>query len=342
MVKFKVNYKLTIAVVIIVLSAIVYFLTTIKSKKENTESISNKKGLTYSAWLWTSPDSMTKNEVEKMLEHASNYNIKVVYVRLDDYTDIYMIKNVAERNRRVSEFDESVKNFIDIANKFGIVVEALGGNVNWAEESETIYPQTLFKAVMNYNANNPNYQLSGIHFDVETHNSESYKDNKDNALNNFLDLVSNMVSTKENYETKTGRDFKLGFAIPFWYDNQNNNGVEIELNGQKKPIAYHILDLLNHSDHNYVVLMDYRNYADGTDGSIANALNEFEYAEKNAKKVKIVIGQETSKVEPKKITFYDTSKSKFFTEAKKIYESFSMFNTFGGIAIHHLPSFIDL
>ena len=66
--------------------------------------------------------------------------------------------------------------------------------------------------------------------------------------------------------------------------------------------------------------MDYRNIADGNDGSIENAQTDIKYISENCPDLQFIIGQETSNVSPSKITFYGTSK-KYFKEENYIIRS---------------------
>lgn len=297
----------------------------------------------FSAWLWDSPDIFTKDDLIKMFQLAQSEKITMIYLRMDDYADIYKIKDGNKKITRIKKLNDAAQQFIALAREYNIKVQALGGNTGWADPSERSYPDLFFDGVLNYNNSNIEDQFVGIQFDVESYNSAAYKKNKNQTLTNYLDFVQEMIDKKQKNTATVKNNFYLGFAIPFWYDNENNNGVA--LNWREfglKPVAYHLFDILNKTTGGYVVLMDYRNYAVGIDGSIENARNEIEYASKNSPEIKIIIGQETTNVSPSKITFYNTSKEIFRGEVSKIIEAFKFYNVFTGIAIHHLSSYIDL
>jgi hypothetical protein len=139
-----------------------------------------------------------------------------------------------------------------------------------------------------------------------------------------------------------GKSFAIGFTVPFLYVEPSND-ITLDWNGQgSKLVSYHLLGILNQTPGGYIVFMDYRNFADGNDGSIQHAQPLFDYASKNAPNVKIVIGQETTDVAPAKITFFNTSKQEFMAEAEKLLQAFGSYQDFGGIAIHDLPNYINL
>lgn len=291
-----------------------------------------------SAWLWDSPDTFTRDELVKMFQIAQSSKITTIYLRMDDYAYIYGMKSGEEKTAKIKKLNDAARQFILLAGTYRIKVQALGGDTGWADPTERMYPNHFFDGVLQYNAENPDAQFVGIQFDVESHNSAFYKINKTKTLINYLDFVQEMVNKKPKTST-----FSMGFAIPFWYDNQNNNGVVLDWRTYgSKPVAYHLFDMLNTTLGGYAVLMDYRNYAEGRDGSIENAKNEIEYVSQNDPHVKIIIGQETTEVSPSKITFYGTDKNYYNAETAKIVQTYRQYPEFAGIAIHHLQSYIDL
>lgn len=291
----------------------------------------------FSAWLWDSPDSFTREELVKMFEIAESEKITTIYLRMDDYADIYEIKDNNEKLRRLQVLNSAAENFIILALKYGIKVQALGGNTTWAEPANLSYPNLFFNGVVDYNASHPDAQFVGIQFDVESNNSPSYRLNKQKALLEYLDFVEDMVARKPK------GNFLIGFAIPFLYSTEGNAEGTVDWDGRgSKLVSYHMFDLLNKTTGGYVAFMNYRNFAEGSDGSIERAEDIFNYVSKNDYRVKIVIGQETDKVSPAKITFHDTSKAYFKKEVAKVVSAFEQYPQFAGIAIHHLQSYIDL
>lgn len=290
-----------------------------------------------SAWLWESPDTFTKAQLDKMFTIAKAEKITMIYIRMDDYIDLYSIKDANVKAQKIATMDAAAKQFITTAATYGIKVQALGGDTGWSELAQRDYAYKVFDGVMNYNKANPTAKFAGIQYDVEANNDPAYKIDKTKVLKNYLDFAKIMTD-----KSKANGYFPLGFAIPFWYDNENNNGVIVDWGGKgAKPVGYHLFDIL-HNTNGYAVLMDYRNYASGVDGSIANAKNELNYVKANSLKTVIIVGQETTDVLPRKITFYNMSKTIFKVEAAKIVAALAPNLNFGGIAIHHLPSYIDL
>jgi hypothetical protein len=338
------QYKKGLGIVAGVIAVLaVFFLYSGKNRDGIQNTISSHfSSKSLSAWLWESPDTFSEERLRKMFQIAEGEGITTIFLRMDDYADIYEMKDGSEKTNKIENLDGAARKFITLAKDYNIDVQALGGNTNWAEPDQLFYPDLFFEGVIRYNESSPvNARFTGIQFDVESNNSALYKKNKAEALTKYLKFVERMIDKKRS-SSATSNNFSIGFATPFWYDNQNNNGVIVNWNNNLKPVGYHLFDILNGIENSYIVIMDYRNYADGVDGSIENAKNEIVYASQNAPKVKILIGQETTKVSPAKITFNDTSKKYFKGEAAKIVSAFSNYPVFGGISIHDLPSYIDL
>ena len=72
-------------------------------------------------------------------------------------------------------------------------------------------------------------------------------------------------------------NFKLGYAIPSFFDNANR---AVTWGGTNKPAAYHLLDILNTVPNGYIAIMAYREKAEGTNGTIAISNGEVEYSRK--------------------------------------------------------------
>jgi hypothetical protein len=75
-------------------------------------------------------------------------------------------------------------------------------------------------------------------------------------------------------------------------------------NGTTKPAAYHTIDMVADLPTAYVLVMSYRNFAPGTDGSIYHARRELRYVRGVGAACGLVIGQEYADSAPPKITFH--------------------------------------
>ena len=125
-----------------------------------------------------------------------------------------------------------------------------------------------------------------------------------------------------------GSSLLVGPAMPFWFD-----GIEdVEWNGQRRKLNEFVQDI-----YDYVAIMDYRNVAEGSDSIVSLALDELDYADRINKKV--MIGIETLKTTPEKVTFFGKG-GIYFEEQLALAESaMTQHQSFGGFVVHHLKSY---
>ena len=62
-------------------------------KKAIPTKVVNPSAKNLSAWLWDAPDTFTKAQLDKMFTIAKAEKITMIYVRMDDYIDLYSIKD---------------------------------------------------------------------------------------------------------------------------------------------------------------------------------------------------------------------------------------------------------
>ena len=127
-------------------------------------------------------------------------------------------------------------------------------------------------------------------------------------------------------------DLLLTVDIPFWFDS-----ISAEYDGHTRPLNQHVQNLADQ-----VVLMDYRDVAEGDDGIIQHAAVEMLYAMQIGRQV--VVGVETNKVttEPEKITFYEEGEQAMEAALAVVLDTYGESPAFGGIAIHDYLGYEDL
>jgi len=128
-----------------------------------------------------------------------------------------------------------------------------------------------------------------------------------------------------------GSTMQVGPAMPFWFD-----GIEdVEWEGTRRPLSERVQDL-----YDYVAIMDYRNFAEGSDSIISHAEDELAYADRIGRPV--MIGVETLKTTPPKVTFFGKG-NKYFEEQLALAQAgLSRHRSFGGFVVHHLDSYRTL
>jgi hypothetical protein len=135
------------------------------------------------------------------------------------------------------------------------------------------------------------------------------------------------------------RRLELGFAVPFWFDGRDGSPGPVPFKGATKPAIHHVIDLLKHHRRAYLVVMSYRNVADGADGSIAHARDEFAYARSVGAACGLVVGQQFGDVQPPEVTFHGLDRGDFQRAAERIVEAFGRSPRFRGLAVDDLDAF---
>lgn len=280
-----------------------------------TSNQGNPKPL--SSWLWSSPDMISGNETVKMLNQARKMHIDTVYVDISKYVDII------SSDSEVENYSVSLALFNATAAAKKIKVQALAGHPDWSQPDEQYLPLEIVSFVNKFNSKYPESRFSGIQFDIEFWNRPGFNENSLSEYQFFQELADDVISQHKSLFP----DLPLGFAVPFWTENE---------------LTFPLAQKLSVLPESYLVVMAYRNYAQGSDGTIEIIKDEFDYFSRNRLPTKLFIGQETTDVQPVKITFFGQTHKHLDTEINSIYKHFSSQPNFGGFAIHDLPGFIAL
>ena len=306
-------------------------LKSVISQKEKTE----KSQREYGSWVWTPIMQMTPEYTEEILSESKTNGINVIYLSLDSYLDIFVMEKGSEREKQKKLFSTKVEDFIVRANYKGIEVDAEAGWRNWAEEDNIYKAFAIINYVKSFNATHQN-KFRGFQYDVEPYLLEEYPENTTSILRNFVELVD-----KTAYFLKDS-DLAFSVVIPDFYDEKDDFTPKFSYNGKKESAFKHLLNILEKKENSSIIIMSYRNFAEGDDGSIEVSNNEMQTAKKGKYDTKIIIAQETGDFPPPYITFHNTSKKYFDNELKKINNAFDYHPSFGGIAIHYVNAFLAL
>jgi len=90
----------------------------------------------------------------------------------------------------------------------------------------------------------------------------------------------------------------------------------------------------------YLVIMSYRNFTGGDDGSIAHARNELWYAHKIKAKCGLLVGQQYGLVSPEYITFNGHRRRTFQRAAAQITAAFQRYPQFRGLTVDDVDSYM--
>ncbi len=297
-----------------------------------------------SIWIWENASyNLIFNEgsrkvLDAMAKDTATFNqdpITTLYLGVDEYFGVDMLED--ERDR--------VREFLSWAHDNGYKVHALiaGGTKPPHFGAFERYHDTALKEVeniINYNlSSQQNEQFDGVNIDIEPYIASQFKTDKPSLQIQYLDLLEKMMNLKKVSDSS----LFIGAAIPNWYDSSQHAeditwGPKLEEGPERtKWLSQHIQDILD-----YISIMDYRDFAEGSNGIIERARDEIEYAETIGKPNSVVIGVETKDIadggDPELISFREEGRTYMEAELDKVYEAMNSFSSFGGIALHHYDS----
>jgi hypothetical protein len=301
---------------------------------------------TNAVWDWKNPTTYSEEALRETAEFLFQRQLNTVFLDITVYTQFALIENSEQKNKQILELETSIERYISAMSERGIRVFASSGHTDWSMPQNQAIPLAIQSFVHDYN-NKYSLQFSGIEFDIESYNQQGFTEasftEKELVLLEFLDLVDTIAEAHTAYVTSSGQtDFELGFAVPYWFDNTNQNIRSVSWQDKTGPVLYHLLDRLNGVNRSNIVVMAYRDAALGNDGIIFHSRTEIEYAQSRAPSVEIIIGLETADVEPEKITFYGKSLAELSSEYRLVSEEFEGSGVLGGIAINDLEGLKDL
>lgn len=311
--------------------------TAIRSFKHWSSFFSKKeKGVEEKGtWLWTPTMQMTKEYIDSIVLGAKQNNINTIYVSIDSYLDIFSMPNSPEKNKQKDIFSQKLSYFIEQANKVGIQVDAEAGWRNWAEDGHTYKPFVIASFVKEFNSLNKN-KFRGFQYDIEPYLLDRYETEKESVLKNFVTLMDQTQNFLD------GTDIKFSIVIPSFFDKKDGITPKFSYQGESDYVFGHVMNILERRAGSSIIIMSYRNFAEGKDGAIEISKNEMRTAKSRAYNTKVIIAQETSDVPPPYITFHKTSKDHFLDQVSKIRSAFDSYNNFGGIAVHFANSYLAL
>ncbi len=257
-------------------------------------------------WIWDTPTIMSEREQI------------IAFAKQNDVTDIYLYID----RQKVPAKEYAL--FIKAAARKGIRVEALAGDPSWGLKDNRQSIQEFIEWVKSYNVNvNKEERFSGIHLDIEPYLLPEWKDDKNATLEEWL---SNMEFVAE--EIHSSDRLKIAFDLPFWI-----NGIEIP-GYQDYYLSTWILKRFD-----TLVLMDYRDFAQGDDGIIANALDVVKEA--SALRKSVIVGVDISESkEGSKTTFYEEGSRKMDDELRITKDQLKTYEGFKGVAVHGFPAWV--
>jgi hypothetical protein len=294
------------------------------------------------AYEWHAAGRLPVGEARERLGFLRDHGFRTVYLDFGEYLDVADQPESQQQQDRLAELRSSLRQYVADASDDGLSVHAVGGGPGWTDERLRYLGPMLVELVADYNADvDANERLGGVHFDIEPYAEPSFFDDLAASFTAYLQTVEDIVGTYRPLATQSAnRDLQLGFAIPFWFDAGIGAPGPVRFNGRTKPAAYHVIDMVKDLRRAYLVVMSYRNFAKGADGSIFHAYKEFVYAALIRAKSGLVIGQQFTDVEPAKITFHGRSRQAFANAAEQIIRAYGHLPQFRGLSVDDLDAYM--
>jgi hypothetical protein len=301
--------------------------------------ILQKQGL--ATYQWHGVSRPTTSATGAQFQALPRKGFKAVYLDLSDYLAVVDEAESAGKQARLAQLNLSLNRFVTGSSKLGLAVQAVGGSPKWTSASRRYLAAKLVRAVAEYNTKtSASGRLKGVQFDIEPYADPAFSKDTRTALVEYLKTLQSIVQEYRLQRTRPGNNgLQLGFAVPFWFDGAGQAPGSVSFNGRTKPTVFHLIDMLKELPDAYVVIMSYRNFTSGPDGSIAHAQSEFLYANSVRAKSGLVVGQEFGKVEPAKVTFYGLGPTAFKKASEEIAGAFGRFPQFRGIAVNDMESY---
>ena len=274
-----------------------------------------KAGPVRAMWVWDARIVLGEASSARLLQFCKSHRMDTLYLSAYDLR---------------SPVNERYRQFNRKAHNAGIAVHALAGDPRWGKPQYHHIPLEWVESVRRFNASAAEPErFDGVHHDIEVYLlSKTWRERPELLLGGYLDLNLKIAQKVEQ------DPLLLGVDIPFWFDDDSS--YRILWNGTIKLPAQHVLDTVDS-----ITVMAYRNFAEGSDGTVQLVSLEMAYADQMGKPV--VIGQETQEnLYPSYITFGGTSCDALRREMEKIEGVLGDRSSFGGFAIHHYDSYRKL
>jgi hypothetical protein len=291
---------------------------------------------------WHNAGVLPTAENRRRLKFMRANGFGTVYLELGEYLDAADRPDGPDRRKRLDAIRAKIRRFVATASGLGLTVHAVGGGPTWVGELGYL-GRMLVELVGAYNASvRTPERLRGVQLDIEPYVVDpGFVEGDQDSFGGYLATLFSIVKAYRVVRSKwPNRGLQLGFAIPFWFDAEEGAPGPVLFDGALKPAAHHIVDMVSSLPHAYLVVMSYRNFTQGPDGSIAHARGELRYARAVGARCGLVVGQQYADVQPAYITFHRHSRRAFRRAADDITRAFWRYPQFRGLSVDDLDSFM--
>jgi hypothetical protein len=275
-------------------------------------------------WEWTSAYGMSSASAQQIVNNAAASGFNVIYMTVDSSLNL--------SGTQLTNYEASLNNLLTAAAAKNISVDAEAGASDWALPGNWSNPEAIVSFVANYNQTHQ-VKFRGVQFDVEPYSLSQYTSDPAGILTDYTQMVEALVNQDKNF------GMPLGFCVPFFYTSYAH-APQITVDGITTYPANQLVRLLNELPNGRLMLMAYRNTANGSDGTLEISTPYLQAA--NGTKVKVIVGQETGNVQPSYITFFGMTKVQMAAQVAIINQAFASNSSFGGIAVDYLEPYMQL
>ncbi|MFC5405372.1 hypothetical protein [Cohnella soli] len=251
-------------------------------------------------WVWDTTTLM--QDKSKMLAFAEEQGVNVIFLHID----------------RKSEDYEPYRVFVEEAHRLGIEVEALGGDPAWGLTDHVEDIEAFIGWMKGYqSAAGEQAAFDGIHVDIEPYLLKEWDQDRGDIVRQWMGNVDDLVKM-----AKRDLILRVSADLPFWIHT-----IPAGDSGSGNVGAW-MLERLDR-----VVLMDYRNFAIGGNGIIANALPMIKEGTQAGKPVLIGLEMVPSD-EGEHISFYKKGESSLHRQMQLSHIVMRWYAGYEGFAIH--------
>ena len=276
----------------------------------------------HAIWIW-------EEDTQSLLTNEPQMAESLHWLRMQGVGTVYLYAGAHEGHDPLVEAPQSYARLIRRYRQAGVEVHALLGTGHLRTE-KYVLPENRDRAVhmvqrvLDYNQrSDPAERFEGIHLDIEPHVLDDWSSRREAYLQMWLQVSEVWMAMKR----RSGQSIKVAPAIAFWLD-----GIQVRHAGVSKPASQHLQDIYDH-----VVLMDYRNRAQGGDGIISHGRDEIEYGRRIGKPV--WLGLEFSPNSLSKLTFDGRTPEEAAHEIRQVLTAFDRDPGFAGVVFHHYGTY---
>lgn len=288
----------------------------------------------YGVWFWSSPAATPPAISQGLLDAAKAAGFTAVYVTVDDALPILNAPLGPERTRRLRAYGAAVSAFITYAGHDGLAVDAVSGEPDWAEPRNRAAPFRILNWVTYYNRAHA-AKFRNTQYDVEPYSLPQWKTDEVGLLTDYVGFVNELV-------TRNHSGGGIEMVIPFFYGPDNRGTPDITWRGRTASPFALILAALDRKPGDAMLMMAYRNVAEGRNGTLGLSAAAMALASQAGHATRLIIAQETSDVRPAEITYFGTSKAYLGSQVALIDAAYAGSAAYGGIAIEYIQPFLAL